>query len=531
MKKGLILWGIFLLAVGLNGEVDARIFYPRFAGSWYPDSRLELTTILEIYFSKAAEHFPVFVKEPRLIIAPHAGFIYSGLCAATAFGALLEEGGSKNKRISKVILLAPSHHAHFEGVALLGRKYTQYQTPLGTIQLDMAVSKQLAKNKNLFHELPEIFETEHAVEIELPFLQHVLQKFSLIPLLVGSLGGADPAEVARILKPYIDEHTLVVVSSDFIHYGPSYHYTPFTDAVSYRIQHLDARIINTLARQTLTDFEAILAETKATVCGENPLRIMLSLLEQKAFGSVASHLSCYYNSLQMVRAREAYGKELFSPEKLFNVGPMKSSENSVSYVGMVYGIEEQGAAADVQLTGYEKKALLKSARAAIENSFLPHDVQLDSALLWPSMSQALSRSSGVFVTLKKQGELRGCIGCLSGCEPRYSAVPGLALSAAYNDTRFLPLKKAEYETLSVEISLLSQPKVVDGYERIIVGTHGVEMEKAGHRAVFLPHVATEQGWDRETMLQHLSLKAGLPGDAWRSDAKFKIFEAIEITEG
>jgi AmmeMemoRadiSam system protein A len=133
--------------------------------------------------------------------------------------------------------------------------------------------------------------------------------------------------------------------------------------------------------------------------------------------------------------------------------------------------------------------------------------------------------AGAFVTLKRQGHLRGCIGSIYPRQPLWHAVVGNAIHAAVHDHRFPPVKREETGDLDIEISVLTAPRDIAGPEAFHVGTHGIILEKHGKRAVFLPQVAPEQGWDREETLSHLARKAGLPADAWREGTRFWVFEA------
>ncbi|MEW6681246.1 MAG: AmmeMemoRadiSam system protein A, partial [bacterium] len=139
--------------------------------------------------------------------------------------------------------------------------------------------------------------------------------------------------------------------------------------------------------------------------------------------------------------------------------------------------------------------------------------------------------SGAFVTLHtKEGILRGCIGYILPHKPLYQAIIDNAISAAVHDYRFPQVSYGELSSLKIEISVLTPPKKIGTYTEIILGKHGVVLSKEGCSAVFLPQVALEQGWTREETLTHLSLKAGLPPDAWKKDCQFEVFEAEVFSE-
>ncbi|MBW2055977.1 MAG: AmmeMemoRadiSam system protein A [Deltaproteobacteria bacterium] len=164
------------------------------------------------------------------------------------------------------------------------------------------------------------------------------------------------------------------------------------------------------------------------------------------------------------------------------------------------------------LTQREQAALRTIARRAIASAVrgeaLPH---------FAVFSKRLEERRGVFVTLKKGGRLRGCIGCLTASTPLYLTVERMAIQAGTSDPRFPPLGKDELDDLEIEISVLGPLKPLEGVDEIVIGKHGVFILQGRHRGVLLPQVALENGWDRETLLEHLSRKAGLPVDAWRSE--------------
>ncbi len=174
----------------------------------------------------------------------------------------------------------------------------------------------------------------------------------------------------------------------------------------------------------------------------------------------------------------------------------------------------------------ERKQLLLLARHTIEMNVAKQRPQVPSDL--PPILLAPGSS---FVSLHIFNELRGCIGSLESTEPLYKNVMKNAINAAFKDPRFPPLTSAELPQVMIEISVLTPPRQIDSSLEFIVGNHGIILEKDQYRAVFLPQVAIHQGWNRETTLNFLSAKAGLPANAWRdSEAKLQIFEAIVFGE-
>lgn len=182
----------------------------------------------------------------------------------------------------------------------------------------------------------------------------------------------------------------------------------------------------------------------------------------------------------------------------------------------------------LELSDEDGRALLRLARASLRQK-LVEDGSLDRELERIRQTPALSEPRGSFVTLKQRASggtetLRGCIGNLTAREPLFRSVVELAQKAAFEDPRFSPLTAEELPGVRIEISALTPFAPVASHEEIVIGRHGVDLRKRGAGAVFLPQVAAEHGWDRETLLRQLALKAGLGENEWR-DAELGIFEA------
>ena len=181
-----------------------------------------------------------------------------------------------------------------------------------------------------------------------------------------------------------------------------------------------------------------------------------------------------------------------------------------------------------RLNQEEKLFLLQVARRAVEAAACRQPAPDPLALAEEAgidIQRRLADHRGVFVTLTQEGRLRGCIGYIEGIKPLVEAVVDNGRSAAVADPRFPPVTDRELADIHIEISALTPLVPVEGPDNIIIGRHGVVLAKQGRRAVFLPQVAPEQGWDRDTTLTHLALKAGLGPDSWRQGAEFLVFEA------
>jgi len=503
-----------------NRTVTNPIFISSLSSDWYPQDHVELNATLDQYFSEAAQRFGV-VTNPNLLqilIAPHAGYRYSGLCAATVYRTLLSKNGDRNRHFTRVIVIAPSHHLSFKGIAL--PSFSTYRTALGDIPLDKPALKALRRNPSFHQEnaVTRVYAQEHSLEVQLPFLQKTIAHFKLIPLIVGEVTPAHLDSIVESLRPLINDRTLIVISTDFVHHGASFGYQKFNTHILDQVRQIDSAVIESIVHQSLQDFNTVMQETGATVCGKEPLKIVLALIKKKVFQPVESRLTCYYTSPQREHDQETVAD--------------KDALQSVSYAGIIFTKEKSSTLALCdRLTAYEKKALLTLARRSIENQCMPQKERVADALLLPIKSQALTAQAGAFVTLtkKESGDLRGCIGHITTQEPLMLTVQEMSRAAAFHDSRFSPVTRSELSELAIDISILEPPFVVKDWKKIELGKQGIILEKQRASAVFLPQVATEQGWSLETTLQHLALKAGLSADAWKDpETTFQVFEGCEV---
>jgi len=446
------------------------------------------------------------VQEPPIeniqaLILPHAGYRYSGQTAAYGIKQII------GKKFRRVVVMGPSHRSAMENMASVP-DVTHYGTPLGEVPLDTAFITALKKHP-FFQTLPYVHEGEHSVQIEVPLLQRALGEFSLVPIVVGQADLASSRKMASVLASLIDEETLVVASSDFTHFGPNYGYVPFRDDVPARLKALDMGAYEHIEKKDPEGLYNYLDTTGDTICGSRPIAILLSMLPAES----QAHLLKYDTSGNVTG----------------------DYTNSVSYFAIAFaGTWKKGAGPAIPeektvLEAEDKKRLLGLARKTIEFA-LTQQRMPSLEELGIENAPALEAVQGAFVTLKEHEQLRGCIGDIFPTRPLYKAVMANAINAAVNDPRFPPVQPEEIPQLHIEISVLTPLQPLDDYRRIEIGKHGVVLSKNGRRAVFLPQVAPEQGWDLEEMLTNLARKAGLPGDAWKEGASFEVFEAIVFEE-
>jgi len=513
MKKQasmVVLMFFFITCSCAASDSGAKVKKSNLAGTWYSADAGELAGQIDRLLAGARNGGEQ--RDALALILPHAGYVYSGKTAAAGYRVI---GNSGQPLISTklIVILAPSHHSAFRGCSLLDADY--YETPLGKVRLSREAADDLARD-NLFKKNPDAFEREHAVEIHLPFLQRIFGRrlggdVRVLPILVGDGDDGDVKMMARKLADATARYNPVfIISSDFTHYGPNFGYEPFRNAGgpanAVKLKELDGGAIDRILKKDLAGFTGYCDRTGATICGRNPIRIALALpitgfrAEKIAYDTSGNVTGDYANSV-------SYAAILIAGR--LEAAKLREDESSI-------------------LSAKDKSFLLRAARDNIASwlkkkrgiRFFPTDVP-----------PALLEKRGVFVTLKKRGELRGCIGYIAGLKPLIQGVLDNSYNAAFKDPRFDPINADELPAITIEISVLTEPAPVKSVDEVQVGRDGLIMERGPYRGLLLPQVAVEQGWDRKTFLDQTCLKAGLSPGAWKDgETKIYRFQAVIFGE-
>ena len=495
-------FGVFSLGLAVAGQPGmggGQVRPPAVAGKFYPESASILKLSIEKFMQDA---IPAQAKEPLAIVVPHAGYIYSGQICADGYSQV------RNRDCDIVVILGTNHTTPgLRKIALYPGD--GFRTPLGIAPVDKeAVAALIAADPDCVADKgPHL--REHSVEVQVPFIQVLFPQAKIIPAIVGE---ADPALANRfgaaLSKVLAGRRALVVASSDLSHY-PS---AEDASVVDKKTLEAIASLDTTALRTTIKTQEASRIRGLDTcACGEAP--IMAAMAASRAMGATGGQVVSYANSGDL---------------------PIGERERVVGYGAVVFAAGREtakaagsaaSAAADRDLSPVDKKALRALARGTISRFLTTQMVPLPRGL-----SPAAMEQRGVFVTLKRHGDLRGCIGRMIPDRPLATLVGAMALQAAFEDPRFRPVTLEEVPKLEIEISVLTPMKPVSGPGEIVVGRDGVLLQKGGRSAVFLPQVAPEQGWKRDEMLDNLARKAGLPEEAWREGARFSTFQALVFSE-
>jgi len=472
---------------------------PVVADKFYPGDPVTLTRQIADFFKRAKKE-PIPGKIVALL-SPHAGYMYSGQVAAYAYKLL--EGLS----FETVVVISPSHIAYFQGASIYNGG--AYETPLGRIAVDTALAGKIADASGRVFLSTQGhgfvgMRGEHALEVQLPFLQVVLGEFKLVPIVIGDQDWSTCEALSEaLIKALKDRNALIVASSDYSHYHP------YDEAV--RLDRIAIDHINSF------DPEGLFADLSSGVCeacGGSP--IVTTMLAAKGLGADKARVLKYANSGDVTGDKS--GVVGYVAAVIYNSQSRPQGEKKS---------EREEADTGLGLSPQDKETLLHIARTTIEYKVkgeTPPPFKVDSPIL--------KEKRGAFVTIRKQGRLRGCIGYIEAIKPLYITIQEMAEAAALNDPRFPPVSPEELSSVDLEISVLTPLRRIKDINEIQIGKHGILLKKGMHQGVFLPQVATEQGWDRITFLNEVCFKAGIyDKNCWKDeDAEIYIFSAEVFEE-
>jgi len=461
----------------------ASVKQPEFDGQFYPAGKEELSEMLDEIIEKTTVN--PLPGEILVLISPHAGYGYSGRTAAYGYKLI------KNKPYRTVVILGTSHHKPFNGVAIYPKG--SFETSLGLLKIDEEFSVKLINGGPDIFIDESAFSAEHSIEVQLPFLQSVLGDFKIVPLVIGDCSLASCKKISALIKEAINgrKDVLLVVSSDLYH--------------GYGLKEAEQADLSTLELIKNFDYEELyysLRDAKAQACGGFATVIALKIAKETG-----------YNKAEVLNHTNSAAA----------TGETSDGKWTVGYASVVLYNPEGGR----MLNSQQRKKLLEIARVSID-TYLQSGKKTELSETDPVLKQEM----GAFVTLNKHGDLRGCIGNLSGSQSLYLTIRDMAVEAAVDDPRFNPLTLSELKDIEIEISVLSPLKRVDSADKIEIGKHGVLVRKGYQSGVFLPQVATETGWSKEEFLNNLCAhKAGLPQDAWKDkNTELYIFNAEVFSE-
>ena len=460
-----------------------------FAGRFYPGNKKELNQQLKHFFENACDK-----KEDsnhlQALISPHAGYIFSGQVAASAYNQIPE-----NTSYKRIFVLASSHQYSFNGAAVYNRG--NYTTPLGEITVDIKLANQLIQSSPLFLEKNEVHEFEHSLEVQLPFLQYKLKNnILLVPIILGTNSKNNCKELAQLLKPWFTPDNLFIISTDFSHY-PEY------------------------AKANTIDLH-----TAQAICTNKAQRLVEVLEENKKqnIRNLATSLCGWTSVLTLLYLTE---KENFIYEKIDykNSGDETTYGDKIKVVGY-WAIAVYNESETFIISKQEQNILLKKARSSISNFLRTGKKGKISTI---DSFGILNETAGVFVSIYVNNNLRGCIGGFAQEKTLNEMVQSMSVSAA-RDRRFETLTTNELGNMKLEISVLTPLKKIKSKKEIELGKHGIFIKKGLNTGTFLPQVATKTGWNLDEFLGRCSRdKAGLGWNGWQT-AELYTYEAFIFKE-
>jgi len=464
---------------------------PCVAGRFYPSNPSELKNELAGFFAKAK---PKTEGNVLAIVTPHAGYVYSGQVAASAFNQI-----DANKKYERIFIIGSSHRAHFEGASIYN--IGNYTSPLGTAKVDVQLAKKLIAENRVFTFNKDADLYEHSLEVQLPFLQYKLKTdFKIVPIILGTQSKTTIAKISEALKPYFSDKNLFIISSDFSHY-PSY-----KNAVAVDKATADAIVLNSP--------EAFLDALEKN--------------DEKQIPNLQTSICGWTSMLTILNITQDLPGIKIIPVEYKNSGDVSIGDKSqvVGYWAMAI-TQNSGSENGFNLSDEDKKTLLRIARHTIDKYINQGIVpEIDAS----GFSETLKTPAGAFVTLHENGDLRGCIGTFTPTKPLYLVVQEMAISASTKDYRFSKVTSSEIKKIDIEISVLTPMKKINSISEIKLGKHGIYIKKGMNGGTFLPQVATETGWSLEEFLGHCSRdKAGIGWDGWK-DAEISVYEALVFEE-
>jgi len=389
--------------------------------------------------------------------------------------------------------LGPSHHEWLDGVSV-NTEFDYYATPLGNVKVDVETAQKLMEADSVFSYQPKAHDREHCLEVQLPFLQKRLKDVPpIIPIIISTNDFLKLKRIAETLKPYLTEENLFVVSSDFSHYPKYEDACEVDDRTGKAVESGD---VERFIAQLEENARSGVRNLATSACGE--LAIATLMLMMQDGGYEVKHL-LYQNS-----------------------GDTDNHDHS-RVVGYHAFTIIRKTSQEFALSDDEKRMLKDIALTSIKDSL---DGKRIAQPIFNSQFSILNSKCGAFVSLHKQGRLRGCIGHFGEDVPLYEIVAEMARAAAFEDPRFMPVTKNELDDIDIEISVLTPMRRIQSLDEFELHRNGIYIRKGYRSGTFLPQVADEVNWTKEEFVSHCAQdKAGIGWSGWK-DAELYVYEAI-----
>ncbi len=476
MFKVILLFLMVVTMENLNAKRECAA-----AGTFYSSDAIELSSQIKSLLQNAK----TFKEEDvQAIIVPHAGYVFSAQTAAVAFNTL-------KKRYKNIFLIGSSHHVSFDGASIYS--IGNYKTPLGEIQTNHSIVSELMKNP-LFTYNRDAHTKEHTLEVQLPFLQTIYgDELNIVPIIMATQNMESIIEISKILKPYFDnKDNLFVISTDLSHY-PDYEDANVVDkrTLNALIKNNPQEFINTIVKNEASNIRGLVT----SACGWSSLLVLLNMTKDENY------------QYEIVEYKNSGDTQYGEKNRVVGYGAVRVYKSSDKFF----------------LTNEEKEELRQLAKLSLYEATINNKrIEIDESSVSPKLKQHL----GAFVTLKKEKQLRGCIGQFEPNQPLYKVIIEMAISAAKFDRRFNQVTEDELKDIEIEISVLTPRKKINSIDEIKIGRDGIYIVYGDKNGTYLPQVATDMNWSVEEFVKSCcEEKAGIsPSDC--KNAQIFTYEAI-----
>ena len=473
-------------------EPEGRIRPAAVAGQFYPGDPAELKRVVDGLLAEAGPAS----REGELIavLAPHAGYVFSGRTAASSLALL------KGRKVKNVLLIGCAHREYYPGVSVFDGG--GYRTPLGVVPVNRELADWIRSRDDAFNYVEAAHRAEHSLEVELPFLQRAVPGLSIVPILLGRSDRRTVEKLGEAMAEAIRNNpgTVIVCSTDLTHYPPEEEARQIDRRTLEAVASLDPARVRTVCRHPAPGPVPGLA---TAMCGEEA--VIATLTAANLLGAERGEILHYSNSADSPHGDSS---QVVGYGAVAVWGPPPTEEKEETEMSKEKKIEEGMSPA-------ARNRLLEIARQALTEVVNGRPLPFE-----PVDDPELQGHQGAFVTLKRGEALRGCIGQFTADVPLYRTVREMAQSSALRDPRFPPVRPAELNGLTVEISVLSpMRRVADPMKEVELGKHGIYIKRGFRAGTYLPQVATEHNMSKEEFLSSCTAgKAGLPPDAWKDPA-------------
>ncbi len=451
------------------------------AGTFYANEKTQLSSQIKSLLHNTKKFYNEDIKA---LIVPHAGYIFSAQTAATAYATL-------KKKYTNIFLIGSSHHINFDGASIY--KIGNYTTPLGEINTNHIIVDALMKNSSFTYK-EEAHIKEHTLEVQLPFLQTLYgDELHIVPIIIGTQNMETIISISKVLQPYFNNaENLFIISTDLSHY-PNYQDANIVDkrTLNSLIKNSPQEFIDTLVKNENAHIQNLIT----SACGWSSLLTLLYMTKDENY---------IYEILEYKNSGDT---------------PYGEKNRVVGYGALCVYINKN----TFFLNDDEKKELRKLAKLSLFQSTINNTrIEIDPNAVSPKLKQHL----GAFVTLKKGGKLRGCIGQFEPNQALYKVIAEMAVSAARFDRRFQPVSKEELDDIDLEISVLTPRKRIYSLKEIKIGRDGIYIQYKNKNGTYLPQVAIDMNWNVEEFVRSCCVeKAGIdPNDCKK--AEIFTYEAI-----